>query len=201
MTAPMQVLVVCTANIARSPLFAAMLAARAGDTDLAEDRAGDAGDGIRVGSAGTRARPGVGAAEGSQVLANRRGLDLTGHRSRPVTAELIATSELVLTMSERQRDACAPLATQAAARVFTVREFARLTGPLDRTTTPAGPAARLRWLRDQAHLARPRSLAPAGPEDVADPIRAPWPAWEVMAADLDDLLDRIFVGAGPAGTG
>jgi protein-tyrosine-phosphatase len=187
MTEPMDVLVVCTANIARSPLFAAMLAARAGDR-------------VRVGSAGTRARPGIGAAEGSQVLARRRGLDLTGHRSRPVTAELIAASELVLTMSERQRDACAPLAGQAAARVFTVREFARLVGALDRTSAPTEPAPRWRWLRDQAHLARPRSLPPAVPEDVADPIRAPWSEWEVMAADLDDLQARILEGRNPVGT-
>jgi protein-tyrosine phosphatase len=184
---PLEVLVVCTANIARSPLFAAMLAARAGD-------------GVRVTSAGVRAREDDGAAEGSQLLGRARGLDLAAHRSRPVTAELIAASDLVLTMSERQRDRCAPLAAQAASRVFTVREFARLVARLDRTGAPTDPAGLLRWLRDQAHLARPRTLPAAGKEDVADPIQATWPEWETMAADLDDLLDRILLGTRPSGT-
>jgi protein-tyrosine-phosphatase len=62
-SAPVEVLVVCTANVARSPLFAAMLA----------DRLGEA---ARVTSAGVRAREGDEAAEASQLLAR-------WHRGRP----------------------------------------------------------------------------------------------------------------------
>jgi protein-tyrosine phosphatase len=180
MTAPpgMQVLVICTANVARSPLFAAMLAHRLDDE-------------VTVSSAGVRAREGDPAAEGSVRLAEQRGLDLSSHRSRPVSAELVDAAGLVLTMSERQRDACAPMAAGAASRIYTVREFARLLRAVELAAAPEGPAARLAWLRDQAHLARPRALPAAGREDIADPIRAPWPEWEAMAATLDDLLDRI----------
>jgi protein-tyrosine phosphatase len=176
--APVTVLVVCTANVARSPLFAAMLQARLGAA-------------ARVTSAGVRAREGAPAAEGSHVLAEQRGLDLDGHRSRPVVPELVTGSELVLTMSERQRDRCSPLAPRAASKVFTVREFARLVDVVDQDEAPEAPAARLRWLTEQAHLARPRSFAPPAGDDVADPIRAPREEWEAMAADLDELLDRI----------
>jgi protein-tyrosine phosphatase len=174
----MLVLVVCTANIARSPLFQAMLADRLGD-------------GVTVSSAGVRAREGDPAAEGSALLAEQRGLDLSAHRSRPVTSDLVRSADLVLTMSERQRDVCAPLAAGSASRVYTVREFARLLGAVDRAAAPADPAARLAWLRDEAHLARPRALPARGSEDVADPIRSSWPEWEAMAATLDDLLDHI----------
>jgi hypothetical protein len=76
--------------------------------------------------------------------------------------------------------------------VFTVREFARLTDAVDEGPSTADPAGRLRWLIEQAHLARPRSFAPAAGEDVADPIRAPWEQWEAMAEDFDVLLDRIL---------
>jgi protein-tyrosine phosphatase len=172
------VLVVCTANVARSPLFAAMLAGRLGD-------------GVTVSSAGTRAREGDPAAEGSAVLAEHRGLDLGGHRSRPVSPELVARADLVLTMSERQRDHCASLTAGAATRVYTVREFARLLDAVDAADAPPAPAGRLAWLRDQAHLARPRALPPTGPEDISDPIRASWPVWAELGEDLDDLLDRI----------
>jgi protein-tyrosine phosphatase len=175
---PVEVLVVCTANVARSPLFAGMLQARLGDA-------------ARVTSAGVRAREGDPAAERSQVLAEQRGLDLNGHRSRPVVPELVSGTELVLTMSERQRDRCSPLAPRAASKVFTVRELARLADVVDHEDAPDEPAARLRWLIEQAHLARPRSFAPPDGDDVPDPIRAPWDQWEAMAAIFDELLDRI----------
>jgi protein-tyrosine phosphatase len=181
MSATFDVLVVCTANVARSPLFATMLAERAGD-------------GVRVTSAGTWAREGDTAARGSQRLAERRGLDLSEHRSRPLTRELVAASDLVLTMSEDQRHACATMAEGAPTRAFTVREFARLVRRLDRSGAPTGPAERLRWLRDQAQLERARSRPPEAVEDVADPLRATWPEWEDMAASLDALIDRILVG-------
>jgi protein-tyrosine phosphatase len=189
-SAPLEVLVVCTANVARSPLFAAMLA----------DRLGSA---ARVSSAGVRAREGDVAAEASQVLAEHRGLDLAGHRSRPVTPELVVGSDLVLTMSERQRDRCSPLAPRAASKVFTVREFARLADAVDDGDAPDAPADRLGWLTEQAHLARPRSFPPPDGDDVPDPIRAPWDEWAEMAATFDDLLDRIApqpaMGSGPLG--
>jgi protein-tyrosine phosphatase len=117
------VLVLCRANVARSPLAEVMLQA--------------ALPGVNVTSAGVRAREGYAAAEESQRLAAERGLDLSGHRSRAVTPELIARADLVLTMSESIRDLATPLAPRAAVKVFTLREFVRLTEQLD----GAGPAA------------------------------------------------------------
>jgi protein-tyrosine phosphatase len=178
------VLVVCTANIARSPLAEAMLAASLESS------------GIEVASAGTQARPGHPAAENSQQLAVARGLDLEGHRSRPVSEDMIADAQLVLTMSERQRDRCAPLAAGAGAHVFTVREFARLLGAVDTAAAPASPAERLGWLVTQAHLARPSAPPAKGTEDVHDPIRDPWPAWVEMGAALDRTLSDVVEALG-----
>jgi protein-tyrosine phosphatase len=172
------VLVLCRANVARSPLAEVMLAA----ADL---------PGVRVASAGVRARDGWPAAEESQRLAAERRLDLAHHRSLPATPDLIARADLVLTMSESIRDLASPLAPRAAAKVFTLREFVRLTGHLDPTEGSGAPDGPLAWLRDQAHLARPLARRPTDTEDVADPMGRPWDRWVEMGRTLDDLVGRI----------
>jgi protein-tyrosine phosphatase len=181
------VLVVCTANVARSPLGAAMLA-----TSLR-------GHGIAVASAGTHARQGVPAARQSCELAELRGLDLADHRARPVTPPLIAQAALVVTMSERHRDVAAPLAAGAGARTFTVRELVRLLETVDTAAAPDDPMLRLSWLAAAATQARPSARPARGPEDVRDPIRDPWPAWVQMGATLDHLMGRLVhaLGATP----
>jgi protein-tyrosine phosphatase len=195
------VLVVCTANIARSPLAEAMLRRR-WSTPGAPD-APDAPDGevVRVASAGTRARADSPPASGSVELARQRGLDITGHRSRPLTPDAVQGAGLVLTMSERQRAVCSKLATGAASRTFTFREFARLLDHLDRTgavTVPAtedgevaGRGRRLAALRDAAHRARASASRGPDPEDVADPIQKPWDEWLLLGDDLDVLIGRL----------
>lgn len=175
----MDVLVVCTANIARSPLAEAMVRARLDHL------------GVSVSSAGTRGRVGDPPASGSVALAGQRGLDITGHRSRPATPDLIAGADLVLTMSERHRERCSPLATGAAARTFTIEEFVRLLEVVPPGTPTSGGTDRLLQARDAAH--RARASSPRGPdaEDVADPIRLPWEAWLTMGEHLDLLVGRL----------
>jgi protein-tyrosine phosphatase len=175
----MQLLIVCTANIARSPLAASMLAASLAPL------------GIEVVSAGTQARPDHPAAEASQEQARRRALDLAGHRSQPVTQDLVRDADLVLTMSERHRDQCAPLAAGAGSHVFTLREFVRLSEGLDLHAAPEDLPGRLTWAVQQAHLARPSASPAPGPENVHDPIRDPLPAWVAMGATLDQLCGRV----------
>jgi protein-tyrosine phosphatase len=170
------VLVVCTGNIARSPLAEAMLAERLASAEL------------QVSSAGVRARSGDPAARGSFLLAEARGLDLSAHRSRPVSPELVSDAALVLTMSERHRDVCAPMVAGSASHVFTFRELARLLETVDLTTAPGSAHARLPWLTEQLHLARPRARPANGREDVADPIGRAWPHWVQLGEDLDDLV-------------
>jgi protein-tyrosine-phosphatase len=173
------VLVVCTANIARSPLAAALLARELGDE-------------VVVGSAGTRARPGYEAAPESLRLARERGLDLTDHRSRLVSPDLLTPAELILTMSERQRDAVTPQAPRLAGRVFTLREFDRLTAVVDADAGPEGTVPeRLAWWREQAHLARPAAPRASEAEDVRDPMGRSPETWLRTGGLLDELTTRI----------
>lgn len=89
---PMRVLLVCSGNTCRSPLAAAMLRDRlAGDPALAH---------IDVQSAGTSAWDGAPASEGAYLVALERGLDLSGHRARMLTTDLVRGADVILAMNE-----------------------------------------------------------------------------------------------------
>jgi protein-tyrosine phosphatase len=173
---------VCTANIARSPLAAAVLEAHARVRGL-EDR-------IIVTSAGVRAREGDPAAAPSVAIARRWGLDLDDHRSQPVTAQLVEHSDLVVTMSERQRDDLGGKIARLSERCFTLRELDRLLADVEVADLPVEPAERVAEVARRAHRRRPFS-APSGAEDVMDPFGRSDREYATVAAELVDLLGAI----------
>jgi len=97
------VLFVCTGNTCRSPmadrLFRRALAARLRVEESAlEER------GYRVGSAGTGAVPGAGATPPAIQVLREMDLDLSSHRSRPLSMALVQDADVVYTMTARHRD-------------------------------------------------------------------------------------------------
>lgn len=176
----MSILVVCTANVARSPLAEAMLAASLAD--------------VEVVSAGTHAGVGDPAAGRSRKLATIRALDLGDHRSRPVTADLLHGADLVITMAAAHRDRCAQLSGEVAGRTFTLREVIALCGDLVHRGTGSDPAALAAGAAERRH----RTAATVH-TDVHDPIADPWPAWATMGATLDELVGDLvrILGAEP----
>jgi 2-C-methyl-D-erythritol 4-phosphate cytidylyltransferase len=88
--APFRLLFVCTGNTCRSPM-AEVLAHR-----VVRERAWEQ---VEVRSAGVAAFPGAPASPGAMRAAAADGLDLDGHRSTPLTPELVAWADLILTMS------------------------------------------------------------------------------------------------------
>lgn len=58
-----------------------------------------------VSSAGTWGRAGMLASENGRVLMESRGLDLSEHRSRIVTREMLAAADIVLTMEKGHKEA------------------------------------------------------------------------------------------------
>ncbi len=91
------VLIVCMANMCRSPMAMALLRKRLADAGLAGS--------WRVESAGTWGREGAPIAAGAQHALAERGIDLNAHRSRGVSAELLREFDLILTMTRSQQEA------------------------------------------------------------------------------------------------
>lgn len=179
-----QVLVVCTANIARSPLLMAML------EHEARRRVGPDAP-VWVQSAGVHALVMESAAQGSAEEAVERGLDLSRHRAQQVDAGLVADADLVITLSESHRSKILHLVPRAQAHVFTVRELARLAAAMKPLPDGLQPRRRVRLLARIAHGARPYVARPDEREDVRDPYGGPRIGFAMMAAELDELVAAI----------
>ncbi len=135
MAAPFVVLVVCRANVCRSPLAAALLERYVHDAVL--------GDAVAVRSGGTAVLDAlpmcVDAAEwGAVELA---------HISAPVTHEDLVAADLILAVDRENRAACAILEPGCRPRMFTLRQAAALAELVGTTEGIVGePADQLRWL-------------------------------------------------------
>jgi protein-tyrosine-phosphatase len=90
------ILIVCTANICRSPMAEAIL------KRLVSKRP-DA-DQWHIESAGTWALKGCSAAENSQSVMQSMGLDIHSHRSQAVSLDMIHRFDLILTMENNHKE-------------------------------------------------------------------------------------------------
>ncbi|MFG0305953.1 MAG: Sua5/YciO/YrdC/YwlC family protein [Phycisphaerales bacterium JB040] len=105
------VLFVCTGNTCRSPMAAAIARALV-------DAAPPSGITTTVSSAGVAAIDGMPASpEAVEAMADR-GLDLSGHASRALTARLIAEADAVFTMTPSHAEAAMRIAPEAAHKIY-----------------------------------------------------------------------------------
>jgi protein-tyrosine-phosphatase len=86
-----RLLFVCTGNTCRSPLAEALARAEARTRGWTH---------VEVSSAGVSTVAGLEISEGSLRVAERHGLDVSEHRSRPLTPELAEWADLILVMSD-----------------------------------------------------------------------------------------------------
>jgi protein-tyrosine-phosphatase len=107
------ILFVCTGNTCRSPMAEGIAAAELARRGWSH---------VAVGSAGTGAEEGSPAADHAVAALARRGVDLTTHRSRLLTRELVEWADVVLAMSPSHLDAIARLG--GAERMALLGEFA-----------------------------------------------------------------------------
>lgn len=87
------IIFVCTGNLCRSPMAEVILKDRLGPNSR-----------WRVESAGTIAMRGAPASREGQAAVKERGVDLTRHRSQPVTEDLVDAAEVIVVMSATHRD-------------------------------------------------------------------------------------------------
>ncbi len=118
------VLFVCTANICRSPMAVALLRARV-RKERSDWRQ------WRIDSAGTWAQDGAAAAKNSQLVMVERGLDISGHRAKTVTEDLLKKYRLILTMEPGQKEALQVEFPALAGRVFLLSEMAGQAAPIE----------------------------------------------------------------------
>jgi protein-tyrosine phosphatase len=172
---PLRVLVVCTANRARSPLAAELF------RRLAAARGAD----VVVTSAGFLPAD-LPALDGTVASARRLGLDLTAHRSRTLTAADVRDADVVMAMEVRHVQGLLELAPECAAKVFRVRELAQLAA--DAPIAPAGRAEVVAWV-DGLQRDLGTVLDPA--LDTPDPAGAPTRVFRKCAASLEADLTTI----------
>jgi low molecular weight protein-tyrosine phosphatase len=168
-----RILFVCTANICRSPMAAALLGHLLGERGVAAD----------VCTAGLL-EPGRPVSDGAvRVLAARR-LDVSGHRSRRLDADLVRSATVVVGMERRHVREAVVLAPEAWPRAFTLKQLVRrgmAIGP--RTTEPFDG-----WLARVHQGRRPLEFLGPGDDDIDDPYGRSDDAFRRTATELDDLL-------------
>src|SRR6266699_3449679 len=117
---------VCTGNICRSPLAASLL----------ERSLKERGLEVEVSSAGTGAWDGAPASEGAYLVGLERGLDLSGHRARLLTREIVEGADLILTMARHHRARVDELGGEG--RVFVLGEYGGREGEEAEVSDPFG---------------------------------------------------------------
>ena len=160
MPAPGNIVVVCTANICRSPMAEGLLAhALAGQPEPLQS--------LNVISAGVSARRGDAVSENSVVALRKTGIDISAHRSQPVTQEMLDGALVVLCMTEAHRTMIELQAQPVPKHLYLFREFLESAAPREIGDPYSGPFKLYEATRDELVEAIPsllnflRSVVPA----------------------------------------
>jgi protein-tyrosine phosphatase len=179
------VLVVCTGNVNRSALGAALLDTWA-KWYLPRERI----DEVRVTSAGLRAPVGNRMGRRARAIADVLGADGSRHRAAQIDEGAIRSADLVLVSSADQREAVLGLVPAALRWTFTIREAGRIAEGLSATLPPAS----VDEMRDRvALLARNRTVqaGAAHDDDIIDPQGKDDEAYRLMTRQEVPPLARV----------
>lgn len=177
----LSVLCVCTGNICRSPAMELLLARHLDSS-------------VRVSSAGTRGLPGAPVHPPMARLLEADGVEVSGFRSRPLTAAIVREAGVILTATAAHRAPILDLDPTALRRTLTLGELGRLA---PREVVGVDDTERLRAAVTGALAARPRVLA-ADPrageaDDIVDPYGFDDGVYGTAYAQITAHVDRVLV--------
>ena len=143
MVEPLSVLIVCRANVCRSPLAAHLMERYATAAGL--------GDVIAVRAAGTDVVTEVTSCREADEWVGVK----DGHRATRLSVAHLGAADLILAADRENRSACAMLDPACRTRLFTLRQAAHLAGAVAAGPPPVSdPARRLLWLVGEWDAAR-----------------------------------------------
>lgn len=110
----MKILFVCTGNTCRSPMAQA----------LAQKIFKDMNIKAQVSSAGIGANPFDSASQNSILAMKNYDIDISNHKSKQITKEIIDENDFILTMTDAHKKFLCNKFDQAKGKIFTLSEFA-----------------------------------------------------------------------------
>jgi len=171
------ILFVCTGNTCRSAMADALLGhdlrQRGADTSV-------------VASAGTEGVGSPATDKAVEVLADR-GIDLADHRSRALTADLVADADLIVTMTRRHEAAVTAMVPTARSRTFLAGEVARLGAGVG----PIGEDGMAAWVTAMDGARGGHFTTGRVADEVADPYGEPLESYRRCADRLDGICSTL----------
>lgn len=181
------ILVVCTANVCRSPMGAALL----------RRSLSVAGLDIGVSSAGVRAGDHSLSVDALAVEAMaQRGLDISGHQPTPVSPAAVAGADLVVAMTRHDLREVVVASPEAFGKTFTWKQVIRKSAE---TSCDPGWQSWMNAL-NQGRSARDL-LTPEPADDIPDPYGRPLADHVACADELATLADQLALVLGVHGGG
>ncbi|HEV3472065.1 MAG TPA: hypothetical protein VG408_02510 [Actinomycetota bacterium] len=162
----MKVVMVCTGNLCRSPMAEGLLRAAAARR----------GCPIEVSSVGTWAHFGYPAMPESVTVLKHKGIDIGGHRSRPIDVEELRAADVVVAMTSVHVNELKQLVPGIEGKVVLMKELVELALEGD---LPRAAQARINRLLGAPRPKWRRAL------DLDDPIGKPIGAYEKTAAEIE----------------